>query len=59
MAPGHPDDRVEEAEDDREFDGGLGLPLEGAWCARAVRRDRRYDGRVVRRSVFFMTRRSA
>jgi hypothetical protein len=49
----HWDETIERAQDNREFDGGFGLPLEGAWCARAVRRERLHDGRVVLRSVFF------
>jgi hypothetical protein len=55
----HPDETIERAQDNREFDGGFGLPLEGAWCARAVRRERLHDGRVVLRSVFFYPPHSA
>lgn len=49
----HSNETIERAQDNQEFDGGFGLPLEGAWCARAVRRERLRDGRVVLRSVFF------
>ncbi len=49
----HPDETIELAQDNRDLDSGLGLPLEGGWCARAVRRERLRDGRVVLRSVFF------
>ncbi len=55
----HPDETTQRAEDDREFDDGLGLPLEGGWCARAVRRERLHDERVVLRSVFFYPPHSA
>ncbi len=55
----HPNETIERAEDNREFDGGLGLPLEGAWCGRSVRRERLHDGRVVLRSVFFYPPQSA